>query len=265
MINIKEQIRSDYVVVDLETTGLSPDNDAIIEIAAVKVISGEVIGSYSTLVDPRRHISAAITAITGINDDMIKGAPYIDEAMKGFLEFAGDMPLLGHNLIRFDMRFLKKQADMNNPCVDTLLLSEHIKTGSCGHSLSALCSRFGIVNDNAHRALSDCMATHKVYLALKETYEEKGAFFTMAVSCAKKEYQKNIAEFCEIGTVLTYEHDKNMLFAGELPVGTISEGKRRELEANDGLVSKIAVSKIEEGAGKKLLLGAEVSLFSDMR
>lgn len=263
MKKFTEQFRSDYVVVDLETTGLSPDSDAIIEIAAVKVIGDKATDTFSTLVNPHRHISSMITALTGISDDMTADAPDIDTAMAMFLDFVGDMPLLGHNLIRFDLCFLKKQADMDNFCIDTLNLAQHMKTGSRGYSLSALCDNFGIVNDNAHRALSDCMATFELYLALKECYRKNGAFFNMSAVCGKKEYQMNISEKCRVGTELTYtiaDSGEAVLYAGGCPVGTVSEGKKRELQDNSGLIGRIVVSKISEGAKGKLLMGTEVIL-----
>ena len=95
-----------YVAVDLETTGLSPKENKIIEIGAIKVIDGEVAGSFETFVNPRVAISSRITELTGITDEMVQGAPYEKEAVESFIEFCGDNLLLGHN-VRFDYSFLK--------------------------------------------------------------------------------------------------------------------------------------------------------------
>ncbi|MGN0637416.1 MAG: PolC-type DNA polymerase III [Huintestinicola sp.] len=257
------RIISDYVVVDLETTGLSPENDRIIEIAAVRVINDAVADTFSTLVDPHRHIDRYITEITGIDDNMVKGAPDIGEAMPRFLEFLGDMPILGHNVIRFDLRFLQAVSDLEVFCVDTLDIANHMHTGSYGKSLTALCARFGVINDNAHRALSDCLATHGVYQKMKEHYRNNGAYFTMAVSCGRKAYQENIRAKCRRGTVLTAEKDAKgalLLSAGGCPVGTVSGSRQEEFEENIRLVREITVSKLTENAKGKLLLGAEVRL-----
>lgn len=257
------RIISDYVVVDLETTGLSPENDRIIEIAAVRVINNEVTDTFSTLVDPHRHIDRYITEITGIDDSMVMGAPDIGEAMPRFLDFLGDMPILGHNVIRFDLRFLQAVSDLEVFCVDTLDIANHMHTGSYGNSLTALCARFGVINDNAHRALSDCLATHKVYQKMKEHYINNGAYFTMAVSCGRKAFQENIRAKCRLGTALTAEKDSKgalLLSVCGCPVGTVSGSRQQEFEENIHLVREITVSKLTENDKGKLLLGAEVRL-----
>ena len=262
MAVFKEFIRDSYVVVDLETTGLSPFYDKIIEIAAVKVTDGKPAETFSTLVDPKTRISSEITALTGISNDMIKGAPDISKAMPEFLKFAGDSALLGHNIIRFDLRFLQNYAPMENYCIDTLNLAQHLKADFGGFSLTALCGHYGVINDNAHRALSDCLATHEVYLRLKDEYMKNGAFFTMAANCGRKLFQQNISEKCSVGTELNVTRNEKglLLSAGEFPVGTVSGSKQKEYEHNEDIVKKVTVSKITEGANSKLLLTAEVTV-----
>ncbi len=263
MPSFDSRIISDYVVVDLETTGLSPENDKIIEIAAVKVINDTVTDTFSTLVDPHRHINSYITEITGIDDSMVKNAPDISKAMPKFRDFLGDMSVLGHNVIRFDLRFLQAVSDIEVFCVDTLDVANHMHTGSCGKSLGALCARFGVINDNAHRALSDCLATHGVYQKLKEHYRNNGAYFNMAVSCSRKAYQENIRAKCRYGTHLTAEKNAKgelLLYAEDLPVGTVSGSRQAEFEDNAQLIRDITVSKLTENDNGKMLLGAEVKL-----
>lgn len=258
----KDFIKDSYIVTDLETTGLSPERDKIIEIAAVRITDGKPDGTFSTLVNPKRHIGSEITSLTGISDSMVKSAPTISEAMPEFLRFIGDTPLLGHNLIRFDMGFLQNCAAVYNDCIDTLVLARHIKANFTGFSLEALCSYYGIVNDNAHRALSDCLATHEVYVKLKEDFYRRGGFFTMAVSCSKKEYQQNIMEKCSIGTELSVSRQNGslMLSAEGCPVGTVSGSKQREYEDNEDIIKCVKALKISEGAKNKLLLTAEVTV-----
>ncbi|MBQ5332881.1 MAG: 3'-5' exonuclease [Oscillospiraceae bacterium] len=257
------KIISDYVVVDLETTGLSPEKDRIIEIAAVKVENDAVTDKFSTLVNPHRHIDSYITELTGIDDSMVKNAPDISEAMPAFLKFAGNMTLLGHNIIRFDLRFLQAVTSLEAYCVDTLDIANHMHTGSHGRSLTALCSRFKVINDNAHRALSDCLATHGVYQKMKELYLDKGAYFTMALSCGRKLHQENIRAKCSIGTALTAETDKKgalLLCADGCTVGTVSGSRQTEFQENLHLVNGIFVSRIEENDKGKLLMSAEVRI-----
>ena len=93
---------ADYVVFDLETTGVSQERDDIIEVSAVRVCAHKVVDSYSTLVNPHGPIPPDATQVNGITDDMVKDAPDIGEAMEGFLAFIGASVLVGHNIHTFD-------------------------------------------------------------------------------------------------------------------------------------------------------------------
>ena len=95
-----------YIAFDLETTGLRPASDRILEIGAVKVEEGEVTGTYETFVDNVMPIPERITELTGITEEMVTGSPSMREAVEGFLEFSGNLPLLGHNVM-FDFSFMK--------------------------------------------------------------------------------------------------------------------------------------------------------------
>jgi len=98
----------DFVVLDLETTGLSVKEDQILEIGAVKVQGGEVTASYETFVNPGRKVPERITELTGIRDEMIANAPDVETAVRGFLDFCGGLPLLGHNIL-FDTASSSRQ------------------------------------------------------------------------------------------------------------------------------------------------------------
>ena len=98
-----------YIALDLETTGLSPKSDRILEIGAARVVNGVVVDSYSTLIDPERVIPGRITELTGITQDMVKGMPKIKDAVPGLVAFCGELPLLGHNIM-FDYSFIKHRA-----------------------------------------------------------------------------------------------------------------------------------------------------------
>ncbi len=100
---------ADYTSVDLETTGLYPKYDRIIEIGAVRVRNGKPAAQYSSLVNPGRKLSECTKQLTGITDEQLEGAPGIEEVLPGFLEFVGKDVLLGHSLL-FDFSFLKKAA-----------------------------------------------------------------------------------------------------------------------------------------------------------
>ena len=97
----------DYVIFDLETTGVRPTADEIIEISAIRVKNHLAAEEYTTLVNPQIHIPASATAINHITDEMVKNAPLLEEAMKSFLAFIGDHILVGHNIHSFDMNFIQ--------------------------------------------------------------------------------------------------------------------------------------------------------------
>lgn len=163
-----------YVAVDLETTGLSPKENKIIEIGAIKVIDGEVAGSFETFVNPRVAISSRITELTGITDEMVQGAPYEKEAVESFIEFCGDNLLLGHN-VRFDYSFLKVAATnskigFEHVCIDTLRIARVVLPELPSKSLDRLTTHFQLMHDNKHRALSDAQAASLLYQKLYQEY-----------------------------------------------------------------------------------------------
>ena len=105
----EEERMKDFVVLDLETTGLTPKTDRILEIGAIKVVDGEIKERYSTFINPQMEIPRRITELTGITGDMVKDAPLREEAVRGLVEFCQDLPLLGHNIL-FDYSFVKHDA-----------------------------------------------------------------------------------------------------------------------------------------------------------
>ena len=162
-----------YVCVDLETTGLNPKTDKIIEIGAVKVVEGEIVDRFSSFVNPGRKLEERIVELTGITDEDLADAPPIEEVLPQILEFAGDAILLGHSVL-FDFSFLKKAA-VNQKCtfekeaIDTLKISRKYLADLESRSLDYLCGHFAIPH-NAHRALADAEATHILYGKLLDRF-----------------------------------------------------------------------------------------------
>jgi len=162
----------DYIVFDIETTGFSMERDKIIEIAALKVRSGCVVEEYSTLVDPDCIIPFYVAKLTGINTNMVKGAPKIEEALGGFLNFVGDSILVGHNIKSFDMRFIRGNAEkclgrcVHNELVDTYQLARRCIPGLKSYKLEKLAKYYGVSYAGAHRALADCYITYQIYKRL---------------------------------------------------------------------------------------------------
>lgn len=155
-----------FVVVDLETTGGSPDTCGITEIGAVKVRGGEVLGEFQTLVNPGQPVPAFIAVLTGITNAMVADAPRIEQALPAFLEFARGSVLVAHNA-GFDIGFLKAACARTqiawpaHQVLDTVRLARHVVTNDevPNRKLSALATLFRATTTPNHRALADARAT----------------------------------------------------------------------------------------------------------
>lgn len=165
-----------YVCIDLETTGLNPKSDKIIEIGVVKVADHRVIEEWETFVNPGRMIGERITELTGICDKQLESAPAIEEVLPKLLEIVGDSVLLGHSVL-FDYSFVKKAAvnqrlSFEKEGIDTLKIARKYLADLESRSLSSLCKYYGI-SHNAHRALRDARATVELYGKLAEQFYDK--------------------------------------------------------------------------------------------
>ena len=159
---------SSIVAVDIETTGLNPDEDSIIEIGAVKFNGHRVEDTWETLVNPRRSIPSFISQLTGISNAMVRNAPILSEVIADFIAFAGSVPVVGHN-ISFDLTFLQRAGSLkNNTAIDTYEMAAVMMPTASRYNLSALAQQLGILLPATHRALDDAKATHAVYMALVE-------------------------------------------------------------------------------------------------
>lgn len=170
----------DYVVFDLETTGVSPYNDEVIEISAVKARKGKVVEEFSELVNPKRTIPFAASRVNNITDDMVLDAPFFDEVLGHFLEFVGEDVLVGHNIQSFDMKFIYRDCEryfhqlITNDYVDTLILAKRCFPEWRHRRLGDLADYYGISTQGAHRALADCRMNQRVFELLgKEMNTEK--------------------------------------------------------------------------------------------
>ena len=159
----------DYVIFDLETTGISPNYDEVIEISALKVKGGEVVDEFNTLVNPGRKIPFGATKVNGITNAMVAEAPAFSHVLAEFLDFAEGLVLVGHNIARFDMKFIWRDAEQyfgeipQNNYVDTLQVARKHLPKIDHHRLVDLAEYYGISSEGAHRALNDCYMNQKVY------------------------------------------------------------------------------------------------------
>ncbi|MGI5891952.1 MAG: helicase C-terminal domain-containing protein [Bacillota bacterium] len=153
---------ANYVVVDLETTGLDPQNNKIIEISAVKIHRGIIREEFSFLVNPQMPLAAEITALTGIIDVMLADQPLIEQIIPDFQNFIGNDIIIAHNA-SFDRSFLEKYLQMENDWIDSIILAQIVFPTAGTYSLDYLCRYLGISNKDAHRSLSDAKATAELF------------------------------------------------------------------------------------------------------
>ncbi|HHV39424.1 MAG TPA: PolC-type DNA polymerase III [Tepidimicrobium sp.] len=173
-----EQYEDRYVVFDIETTGLSPTNDMIIEIGAVKIENGIIVDEYSQLINPERPVPGKIVSITGITDNMLKNKPKIDEVLPEFYDFIQDSILVAHNST-FDMGFLREQfskigKEVTNPVLDTLELSRLLFPQLKRHRLDVLAKHLNVDLTNHHRAVDDANATANIFLKCMDLLRDSG-------------------------------------------------------------------------------------------
>ncbi|MCD8205893.1 MAG: 3'-5' exonuclease [Clostridia bacterium] len=171
-----------FVVLDLETTGCRASDsgpaDSIIEIGACKIVEGNIVETFSSLINPERPIPGSITNLTGISNRMVLFSPTYEKVMPDFYKFCFGACLVGHNLKRFDIRFLRRYwAELgfseNFDMIDTIDLAHKVLPGLENYKLPTVGRRLGYTfgGDNSHhRALNDTLITAKIFLDL-----EKGA------------------------------------------------------------------------------------------
>lgn len=185
-----------YVVLDIETTGFSRQNDRIIEIAADKYCNGKVIDQYHTYVNPGFLVYPHITQLTGITNAMLKDAPKIQQVKKDFLSFIGSATLVGHNIISFDMPFIKEQlkTEIRNEVVDTLRMAKEVFPGLPSYKLSFLDKALHLGELEHHRASNDIIITNALYVVCKNPqpymkyFRDKKAISQIPIEPRRKSY-----------------------------------------------------------------------------
>ncbi|MFQ6610623.1 MAG: exonuclease domain-containing protein, partial [Fidelibacterota bacterium] len=161
----------EFIVLDLETTGLDPYKDSITEISAYRFKDGLPDSDFSTLINPGVSIPANISEITGITDEMVKDSPAIHTVLLELSEFIGDLPIVGHN-IGFDLKFINHQFSMmnykeiENRTYDTLILSRTFLFFHHDFTLGSISQFFGLGTKDAHRASADTLNTGQIFTQL---------------------------------------------------------------------------------------------------
>jgi DNA polymerase III epsilon subunit family exonuclease len=217
-----------FVVVDLETTGLTPSTARICEIGAVRVRELELEDEFETLVNPGVPLGPAISALTGLRDAQLRGQPPAAVAVRRFLEFAGDAVLVAHNA-RFDLAFLDRETErltgarLAGPVVDTVGLARRLLAGRTPRAgLASLSQFFGTAVRPCHRALPDAQATAEILLHLLGLAQERGArtvsdLVDLAAPRVRKVYAKRVLAFgapASPGVYLFRDRHDQVLYVG---------------------------------------------------
>jgi ATP-dependent DNA helicase DinG len=151
------------VALDIETTGLDPRSDAIIEIGAVRFSGSRVESEWTTLVNPGKPIPGFINQLTGISNEMVRNAPPIKAVIQDLANFVGDLPVVGHN-VRFDLSFLQQHNILlENAVLDTYELAAILMPTATRYNLGALGQQLNILLPATHRALDDARVTYAVF------------------------------------------------------------------------------------------------------
>ena len=192
----------EFVVFDIETTGLNSHTNEIIEIGAVKIKAGRIVDRYSQLINPGRPIPYHITEITSITDEQVANEPKINEVIGKFVDFIGDAVLVAHNA-PFDMGFIKrdikKYLNIDYQCsvIDTLQMARDLFPDLKKYGLGDLNKTLGLALENHHRAVDDSQATANMFIIFLEKYKEKGLEYMKDINTGfevnvRKQSLKNI-------------------------------------------------------------------------
>ena len=176
----EEDLLGEYIFFDLETTGLIPGKDVIIEIAATKIKNKQIIDTFSCLVNPHRKLSQKIVELTHITDDMLLEGKEIENAIEEFLEFCQDHVLIAHNA-KFDMGFIRTTLknlgiEKEFTVIDTLAMARAILPTLNTHRLKKLATHYKIPMGQHHRALDDSICSSKIFFKLVEAAQNKEVF-----------------------------------------------------------------------------------------
>ena len=168
----------EIVCFDIETTGLKVTQEAITEIGAVRLRNGEIVETFQTFVDPERRLTPEIIGLTGITDEMLRGAPKLKDALTAFLAFAGDAPLAAHNA-EFDISFIRAGCQkcgipFEPTYIDTLILAQNLLPGLGKYKLDIVAEHLQLPQFNHHRASDDAVPVAPMLTKFFPMLEERG-------------------------------------------------------------------------------------------
>ena len=164
---------NNFVIYDLETTGIDSVSDSIIEIGAVKIVNGKVTQKFSTFVNPQRPIPQEASRVNNITDEMVADAPVINDVIHDFMSFIDGCVLMGYNNINFDNKFIFKVLkdlgiDFKNETMDVYNIVRNSQIKPKNFKLTSVAKYLGVDLEGAHRAYNDAYATAQIFLKLNE-------------------------------------------------------------------------------------------------
>ncbi|MEG1564965.1 MAG: exonuclease domain-containing protein [Bacteroides sp.] len=223
----------DYVVIDIETTGIYPDEHEIIELAAIKVSDNKPVSEFQSLVNPRCKIDAFISKLTGITNDMVLEKPYIEDILPTFLAFLGDSHYVGHN-VHFDINFIYDNAIRcrlpvpTNDLTNTVRLARRAFPDLPNHKLDTVAERCGVSAEGHHRALADCYITNGCYQNIKQVYTNSGvALYEHKPALSAKTFSARIPVSSENSPFF----GQSFVFTGTLQLMTRAEAMQLVVDA----------------------------------
>lgn len=168
-------IISDYIAIDLETTGIRLSKDKIIEVGLLKVKDSHIIDTFSCVINPDMQVDNKILELTKISENELENAKRIHEVINHIVDFCEDYVLLGHNTI-FDYSFVKKEAnraglEFEKRGIDTYKLCKRVLPENVRKNLTDACGYFGIERKNSHRAFSDAYYTHVLFQEIIKNFK----------------------------------------------------------------------------------------------
>lgn len=218
-----------FVVIDIETTGLDPRYDDIIELSALRVIDGEIEEEFSELINIGYDVSGFITEYTGISNKMLKRAETIDKVLPRFLTFVGEDSLVGYN-VHFDVNFIYDNTlkcfnkYFSNNIIDVMRLAKNLVKDSKNHKLQTIAEYLNVDFDKLHRGIIDCKVTLECYKELRKLVIQKYS--------SEENYLKSLGRGLRAADISTGKVDfdeMNPLFEKNCSfTGTLANMTRRE-------------------------------------